>query len=69
MSTRTYSIIGRSSFMWEARGSMLVNVGKCSKRASSSSRLGTSMGTTDKVCALDVESSPDMVIVSPNPWK
>ena len=55
--------------MWEARGSMLVNVGKCSKRASSSSRLGTSMGTTDKVCALDIESSPDMVIVSPNPWK
>ena len=55
--------------MWEARGSMLVNVGKCSKRTSSFSRLGTSMGTTNKVCALDIESSPDMVIVSPNPWK
>ena len=31
--------------------------------------LGTSTGATNRVCALGIESSPDMVIVSPSPWK
>ena len=48
---------------------MLVNVGKCSKMMSSSSWLGTLTGAADGVCALGIESSPYMVIVSPNPWK
>ena len=69
MSTRTCSIIGKILFMWEAGGSMLVNVEKWSKRTSNSSRLGTSTRAADGVCALDVESSPDMVIVFPNSWK
>ena len=48
---------------------MLVNVGKCSKRMSSSSQLGTLIGAVGGVCALGVESSPDMVIVSPSSQK
>ena len=48
---------------------MLVKVGKRSKRTSNSSQLGTSAGATNEVCALGIESSPDMVTVSPSPWK
>ena len=69
MSIGTRLIMGKSSFMWEIGNSMLVNVGKRSKKTSSSSRLGTSMRATNKECTLGVESSPDMVTVSPSPWK
>ena len=48
---------------------MLVYVGKYSKKTSISSQRDTSVGATNGVCALGVESSPNMVTVSPSPWK
>ena len=68
-STIILSSIGKSSFIWYIGGSMLVNVGKRSKRTSSSSQLNTSTKATCGVCTLGVESSPNMVTVSFSPWK
>lgn len=59
---------GKSSFIWDARGSILVNMQKHSKKTSNSSWLGTSAWVVDKGCALGVKSSPDMVTVSLCPW-
>ena len=69
MSTGILSSIGKSSFIWYIGGSMLVNIGKRSKRTSSSYRLGTSTRATGGVCTLGMESSPDIVTVSFSPWK
>ena len=66
-STGILSSIGKSSFMWE-EGSILVNMGKHYKRMSSSSRLCTLAWTVGRVCALGVESSPDMVTIFPSSW-
>ena len=65
----TLSNIGKSSFIWDVGGSILVNMGKCSKRTSISSRLGTSMRAVGGIWVLGIESSLDMVIVSPSLWK
>lgn len=68
-STGILSNIGKSLFIWNVVGPILVDVGKHSKRTFDSSRLGTSMGAVDEVCALGMESLLDMVTVSLNPWK
>ena len=58
--------IGKSLFIWDARGSILVNVRKRSKRTSNSSRLDTSTKVANRVCTLSMESSPNMVTVPPS---
>lgn len=59
----------RACLYGNARGSILVNVGKRSKRMSNSPRLSTSTWATNEVCALGMESLPDMVTIFPSPWK
>ena len=45
-----------------------MNVGKCSNNSSNSFRLGTFVEAVDGGCALGVESSPQIMKVSPMPW-
>lgn len=67
-STGILSSIGKSSFMWDLESFISMNMGKRFKITSSSSRLDTSTWAVGGGCALDVESSPDMVTVSLSPW-